>query len=985
MVKTPPQNHGHGHGQHHHHVSFLEQLAKEECLHISSRNQRRSRNSANGAGANDRDLDGPEGAGAGARVPAIQANNRGGPDNNADDVGNINGNAAVANGEGQEDNIDNQAHQDDDDDDNERRNFHLLDFGMQDEEIYSDEFSSDDDLDFDDDDEEEEVDDEDGEDERDLDGDDSFDGSWHEQDRPQENVGNEVVEGRNNNGTIPGQDPSVAAAANVGTDGSTKPASSSSLPPNYPSNTTMSINGMNMTMNLHINHNHRAITSLLIRLAQTEENPLIRADIPWHIITSPGFNTQVLSQFSFVVTTPSLLRSLYPAMEMDDAHGTKLLQGTLRMDPPYEAVKMMLEAFPTSCLDMEAFFTACQFAHPNTSKRVKIGHEVASHGPVHKGAVDNQLDEHEEGDDDYDSDSDDVGEVVKLVMHQTIKSRRINNIEWGMVAFLGDARISPSHAKLLLRHTPEALVDSQHGAFGVSPLDRMACGVFIHGDESGWVEKLRLALRTAAYVRWRNERMEDGENDGKGKKQLVLPRGFFCSKSKFMRRESSVVSMQSSDTATGVDDSLFPFQSFYPDHELIRLLTSPDFRGNKFGELGFLNTLAACTKTDPRAFLRPDNDGNLPIHIALASECNSVLGTKGERRLIRFLLEWENSMALVPEGHGLRNGKERRLPLRMSIENAWPVYDLIINAALASECVDYCNNPKSSQGDDTTTEVSNNDYIISNKMTDRPILHDALSGNYHARFGIHGSRLLVKNIITKVTHCEQPINLPYSSHDSLQREEPSGSKKLPVNFLNEPLVPFKLLPQCCLTHFVAPNGRTALHIALEHKWPVYDIILQANPFSLEARDPTKFGFYPFQIAACSFTSRYEADNDDENGKNSDCHRQCKPLTDEEKRSALIETGMLFELIRENPLCITSGIVNPTKCKNELNVVANEDTSDETKAGDVEHTPGYSLKWASAANEEDPVLRLKMKKRRRSNILNLLSKRAKLNLDESSAE
>ncbi|KAL7465824.1 hypothetical protein ACHAXS_006136 [Conticribra weissflogii] len=980
MVKTPPHHghcHGHGHGQSHHHASFLEELAKEECLHMSRRNQQRNRNRANESGANDHNLDGPEALDAGVRVPANRANNYGIPDNNADDIGNIDDGVAVANGEG---------HQDDDDEDNERRNFHLLDFGMQDEEIYSDEFSSDDELDFDDDDY----------DEGDFDDDDSAAGSMHEQDRLQENNGNDEVAGRINDENISGHDSSVAAAPAVSNQedgGATKLLSSSSLSPNYPSNMTLSINGMNMTMNMHINHNHRAITSLLIRLAQSEENPLIRADIPWHIITSPGFNTQVLSQFSFVVTTPSLLRSLYPATEMNDAHGTKLLQGTLRMDPPYEAVKMMIEAFPTSCLDMEAFFTACQFAHPNTSKRVKVGHGVGSRDQVYK---------HEDDDDDYDSDSDDVGEVVKLVMHQTIKSRRINNIEWGMVAFLGDARISPSHAKLLLRHTPEALVDSQHGAFGVSPLDRMACGVFIHGDESAWVEKLRLALRTAAYVRWRKEKvtMQEGgeqgkeeDSDGKEKKQLVLPRGFFCSKSKFMRRESSVLSMKASDSATTDNHSLLPFQSFYPDHELIRLLTSPDFRGNKFGELGFLNTLAACTKSDPRAFLRPDNDGNLPIHVALASECNSVLGTKGERRLIRFLLEWENSMALVPEGHGLRDGKERRLPLRMSIENAWPVYDLIINAALASECVDYFTNTRSTQGIDATTDIPNNDYIISNKVTDRPILHDALSGKYHARFGIHGSRLLVKNIITKVTHCEQPINFLDANHDRVQHEEPSGSKKLPVNFLNEPLVPFKLLPQCCLTHFVAPNGRTALHIALEHKWPVYDIILQANPFSLEARDPTSYGFYPFQIAACSFTSRYEETDTEDHGEDGNSHHQHKPLTNEEKRSALIETGMLFELIRENPLCVTSGIVHcnkkppsiPAKCKNDPNVTSKNDESFETTSGDVDHTPGYSLKWASATDEEDPVQRLKMKKRRRSNILNLLSKRAKFNTDESNAE
>jgi hypothetical protein len=183
------------------------------------------------------------------------------------------------------------------------------------------------------------------------------------------------------------------------------------------------------------------------------------------------------------------------------------------VDPPLETVKVLLDAFPLSCLDMEGFFTACQFAHPNTSRRLREDSHTtdfdksscsihASHNNTHF-----PVNMHKQ-DDASDYDTDDVGEVVNLVMHETIRARRLNSIDWGMVAFLGDARISPSQAKLLLRHAPEALIDPKHGAFGVSPLDRMVSGVFIHGDTTAWVEKLRLALRVAAFVQQRQKQLD---------------------------------------------------------------------------------------------------------------------------------------------------------------------------------------------------------------------------------------------------------------------------------------------------------------------------------------------------------------------------------------------------------------------------------------------------------------------------------------------
>ena len=69
------------------------------------------------------------------------------------------------------------------------------------------------------------------------------------------------------------------------------------------------------------------------------------------------------------------------------------------------------------------------------------------------------------------------------------------------------------------------------------------------------------------------------------------------------------------------------------------------------------------------------------------------------------------------------------------------------------------------------------------------------------------------------------------------------------------------------------DGRTALHVALQHKWPVYDMLIKATPTSLENQDPSS-RLYPFQTLAVAL-----------------------------KDDAPLETSMLYDLIRSNPLCI----------------------------------------------------------------------------------
>ncbi len=86
-------------------------------------------------------------------------------------------------------------------------------------------------------------------------------------------------------------------------------------------------------------NNFQRLSSLLVSLANSEEKPLIRADIPWSVIIACGtpFMDHVSNQTNsllgsaslyFSIPKPSLLQTLYH--QLDDPHGTRLLQGVLR-------------------------------------------------------------------------------------------------------------------------------------------------------------------------------------------------------------------------------------------------------------------------------------------------------------------------------------------------------------------------------------------------------------------------------------------------------------------------------------------------------------------------------------------------------------------------------------------------------------------------------------------------------------------------------
>lgn len=394
---------------------------------------------------------------------------------------------------------------------------------------------------------------------------------------------------------------------------------------------------------------------LLFRIIASTEEPLIRADINWN---------RALEEIHS-----------YPGAAIGDTAGLVLLEATLRMDPPLNVIEAIVSRFPQSCYNMDCFYAAC----------------------LHST-----------------SDS-----VVRFILEQTMIERKRRGISWGMLAFLGDARINTRQATYLIESAPGAITDHNHGELGVCPLDRMLSGAFIHGCSKRWVQKLKLAL-------------------------------FFSESHNHL-----------TTSTTKTTEPHVPRFYFY--HALVRRLISSDFKGMQFGTFNFLRSLDACLKDGPldaeeqRSYLDRDNTmnasenpfqekddlGRLPLHVILESPCATNLGVEGERKLIQFLLSvypvsaqisapcasfshvYSPSSMTYSERHIIHR-KARWLPLQMSIVNGWPCYDLLTSA-----------NPKS---------VSDPKYNMETEQDDgnNLALHIVLSGSYHPRFGIKGARKIIQ-------------------------------------------------------------------------------------------------------------------------------------------------------------------------------------------------------------------------------------------------
>jgi hypothetical protein len=322
--------------------------------------------------------------------------------------------------------------------------------------------------------------------------------------------------------------------------------------------------------------------------------------------------------------------------------------------------------------------------------------------------------------------------------------RKRRGINWGMLAFLGDARINTRQATYLIESAPGGITDHNHGELGVCPLDRMLSGAFIHGCSKRWVQKLKLALL-------------------------------------FSESQGNVMASSTRPTETVVPP-------FYFGHALVRRLISSDFKGMQFGNSNFLRALDACIKASfipldadeqipyldrfstnnasENPFKERDNLGRTPLHLILQSPCETNLGIVGERKLIHFLLSvypesaqmsapCESSFPIYSPSsvtYSARHTIHRKnflTPLQLSIVNGWPCYDLLTSA-----------NPKSVSDPKYNMETEQD---VGNNLA----LHIVLSGPYHPRFGIKGARKIIQYFlrrnpqaaITTNGHGRLPIHL----------------------------------------------------------------------------------------------------------------------------------------------------------------------------------------------------------------------------------
>jgi len=235
-----------------------------------------------------------------------------------------------------------------------------------------------------------------------------------------------------------------------------------------------------------------------------------------------------------------------------------------------------------------------------------------------------------------------------------------------------------------------------------------------------------------------------------------------------------------------------------------------------------------------------------------------------------------------PESAWTPDGIDGKLPLRLSIENGWPCYDIIIGICRRHYKCDLSSssmNMGKVESKNISTGIKANSTAATSvqffkykekHIHTKSILHTILSGSYHNKIGIYGARSIVKYVIKKYPDAAKMMNL---------------------------------------------EGRLPLHVAIEHGWPCHDLLVNAAPPALEAMD-TKTGFYPFQIAALS-TSLFCHDGDNDMEKESIEQREYSDVDGcsnfvSKNCGNFLELNVLYELIREGPMVMSQALETTKK-------------------------------------------------------------------------
>ena len=217
----------------------------------------------------------------------------------------------------------------------------------------------------------------------------------------------------------------------------------------------------------------------------------------------------------------------------------------------------------------------------------------------------------------------------------------------------------------------------------------------------------------------------------------------------------------------------------------------------------------------PEQFRTRDNDGSLPLHIVLQTKGN----LEGTCLLVKYLVDIYPESARIPDGQG-------RLPLRIVLQSEGDVK----RTSVLVQCL---------------VDIHPEFVRIPDGQGWLP-LHFALQSE--GRSSLERTSVLVKYLVEVYPESVRILDgqgrLPL--HFVLQSVDDVERTSLLVKYLVE------LYPES--VRIPDGQGRLPLHLAIEHGYPSYLTILEADPTVVETPCPVT-GLYPFQLTAAGFDMR----------------------------------------------------------------------------------------------------------------------------------
>ena len=115
--------------------------------------------------------------------------------------------------------------------------------------------------------------------------------------------------------------------------------------------------------------------------------------------------------------------------------------------------------------------------------------------------------------------------------------------------------------------------------------------------------------------------------------------------------------------------------SCHPIHTALRrALMNPDFFKNQKVTQRVVWLMHQLRLKDPTLFRQTDQNGDLPLHVALRATCTAGSGFAQTKDLIAVLVDAHAESARTKTAEG-------RLPIHLGLENGWPCHDVLLQVA----------------------------------------------------------------------------------------------------------------------------------------------------------------------------------------------------------------------------------------------------------------------------------------------------------------